>query len=54
MDPGQDVVGIIRLQSFLFATNADAELARLKILLADGPDVLAASTPGTASPGRGC
>lgn len=41
-----DVVGIIRLQSFLFATNADAELARLKVLLADGPEVLAAVDPG--------
>lgn len=40
-----DVVGLIRLQSFLFATNADAELARLKILLADGPGVLAAVDP---------
>jgi penicillin amidase len=40
-----DVVGIVRLQSFLFATNADAELARLKILLAEGPEVLAALDP---------
>ncbi|CAN5881134.1 hypothetical protein BH23ACT12_BH23ACT12_19550 [soil metagenome] len=40
-----DVCGIIRLQSFLFATNADAELARLKILLADGPEALAAVDP---------
>jgi penicillin amidase len=40
-----DVVGIVRLQSFLFATNADAELARLKILLAEGPEVLSALDP---------
>lgn len=41
----EDVIGIIRLQSFLFATNADAELARLKVLLSDGPEVLAAVDP---------
>lgn len=41
-----DVLGMARLQSFLFATNADAELARLKILLADGPISLAALDPG--------
>lgn len=40
-----DVMGMARLQSFLFATNADAELARLKILLADGPNSLAAVDP---------
>lgn len=48
-----DVVGIIRLQSFLFATNADVELARLKILLADGPEALSALDPcyGAGWPG---
>lgn len=40
-----DVAGIIKLQSFLFATNADVELSRLKILLADGPEALAAIDP---------
>lgn len=40
-----DVMGMARLQSFLFATNADAEVARLKILLADGPTSLAAVDP---------
>ncbi|MGQ0678120.1 MAG: penicillin acylase family protein [Actinomycetota bacterium] len=40
-----DVVGLIRFQSFLFSTNADAELARLKILLADGPEALSALDP---------
>ncbi|HEX2180238.1 MAG TPA: penicillin acylase family protein [Actinomycetota bacterium] len=40
-----DVVGMIKLQSFLFATNADAELARLKILQTDGPEVMAAVDP---------
>lgn len=48
-----DVAGIIRLQSFLFATNADVELARLKILLTDGPEALSALDPsyGAAWPG---
>ncbi|MEX2553456.1 MAG: penicillin acylase family protein [Actinomycetota bacterium] len=45
-----DVVGMVKLQSFLFATNADMELARLKILLADGPEAMSALDPshGTA------
>jgi penicillin amidase len=42
---GADVVGMARLQSFLFATNADAELARLKILITEGPEVLSALDP---------
>lgn len=48
-----DVVGIIRLQSFLFATNADAELARLKILLSDGPEVLASVDPSYGESWKG-
>ncbi len=42
---GTDIVGVYRLQSFLFATNADAELARLRILVSDGPEVLSALDP---------
>jgi penicillin G amidase len=45
-----DVVGMIKLQSFLFATNADVELARLKILLADGAEVLSALDPSYGTP----
>ena len=40
-----EVVGMIKLLSFMFSTNADSELARLKILLADGPEALAAVDP---------
>lgn len=40
-----DVVGMSRLLSFMFATNADAELARLKILISDGPEALSALDP---------
>lgn len=50
--PG-DVAGIVRLQSFLFATNADAELSRLKILLADGPEALAAIDPSYSESWQG-
>ncbi|MGH2719989.1 MAG: penicillin acylase family protein [Actinomycetota bacterium] len=42
---GADVVTMARLQSFFFAFNADAELARLKILTEDGPEALAALDP---------
>jgi penicillin G amidase len=42
---GSDVMTMARLQSFFFAFNADAELARLKILTEDGPEVLAALDP---------
>jgi penicillin G amidase len=45
-----DVVGMVKLQSFLFATNADVELARLKILLADGPEALSALDPSYSTP----
>lgn len=50
---GAEVVGIIKLQSFLFATNADAELARLKILLADGPESLWALDPASGESWQG-
>lgn len=40
-----DVVGYIKLTSFLLATNWDVELARLKILREDGPEALAALDP---------
>lgn len=43
---GNEVVGMVKLLSFMFSTNADSELARLKILLADGPEALAAVDPG--------
>jgi penicillin amidase len=37
-----DVLAVNRLIAFLLASNWDAELARLKILLTDGPDAVAA------------
>ena len=40
-----DVLGLLKLQSFLLPSNWDVELARLRILLADGPDVLTALDP---------
>ncbi|MCS6864500.1 MAG: penicillin acylase family protein [Gemmataceae bacterium] len=40
-----DVLGAIKLQSFLLPSNWDVELARLRILLADGPEALAALDP---------
>jgi penicillin amidase len=40
-----DVLGAIKLQSFLLPSNWDVELARLRILLADGPDAVAALDP---------
>jgi penicillin amidase len=48
-----DVVGMAKLQSFLFATNADVELARLKILLTDGPEALSALDPSYGAPWPG-
>ncbi len=35
-----DVVGVLKLQSFALSSNWDVELARLHILLADGPEAL--------------
>jgi penicillin G amidase len=48
-----DVVGMAKLQSFLFATNADVELARLKILLTDGLEALSALDPSYGAPWPG-
>ena len=42
-----DVLGLIKLQSFLLPSNWDVELARLRILLADGADALTALDPAT-------
>jgi len=41
-----DVLGYLKLISFLLATNWDMELARLRILLEDGADALAALDTG--------
>ncbi|QEL16197.1 penicillin acylase family protein [Limnoglobus roseus] len=35
-----DVLGLVKLETFLLPSNWDAELARLQILRADGPDAL--------------
>ncbi len=40
-----DVLAVLALQAFGLASNADLELARLRILDADGPDALAAVDP---------
>jgi penicillin amidase len=40
-----DVLAMVKLQSFVLASNWDCELARLKILTADGPEALAALDP---------
>jgi len=40
-----DVLGIAKLMSFTLASNWDAELARLKILIEDGAEALAALDP---------
>jgi penicillin amidase len=40
-----DSLGVVKLISFTLASNWDIELARLKILLEDGPDALAALDP---------
>ena len=40
-----DSLGVVKLISFTLASNWDIELARFKILLADGPDALAALDP---------
>jgi penicillin amidase len=42
---GADVMAMARLQSFFFSFNADAELARLKILTEDGQQALADLDP---------
>ncbi|HEY1186889.1 MAG TPA: penicillin acylase family protein [Gemmata sp.] len=40
-----DVLGLLKLQSFLLPSNWDVELARLRILLADGPEAVRALDP---------
>ena len=40
-----DVLAILKLQSLLLPSNWDVELARLKILLGDGPEALLALDP---------
>lgn len=40
-----DVLGVLKLQSFLLASNWDVELVRLKILSEDGPEAVAALDP---------
>ena len=40
-----DVVAIIKLQSFVLASNWDVELARLKVLALDGPEALVSLDP---------
>ncbi len=40
-----DVLGLVKLQTFLLPSNWDVELARLNILLSDGPDALRALDP---------
>ncbi len=40
-----DVLGLLKLQSFLLPSNWDVELARLRIVLADGVDALRALDP---------
>lgn len=37
-----DILGVMKLMSFLLASNWDSELVRLKILTADGPEALQA------------
>jgi penicillin amidase len=55
----QDSLGVVKLISFSLASNWDIELARLKILLEDGPEALAALDPvypcwlpATSPPGK--
>jgi penicillin G amidase len=54
-----DSLGAVKLLSFTLSSNWDIELARLKVLLADGPEALAALDPAypadhpvTAPPGQ--
>jgi penicillin amidase len=42
---GVDVLAFAKLQSFVLPSNWDAELARLQILMADGPEALLALDP---------
>src|SRR5205823_349256 len=42
-----DCLGLLKLMSWNLASNWDVELARLKVLLDDGPDALKAIDPGS-------
>jgi penicillin amidase len=44
-----DSLGLVKLLSFTLASNWDIELARLKVLLEDGPEALAALDPAYPS-----
>jgi penicillin G amidase len=46
-----DVVAYIKLQSLLITSNWDTELARFKLLLADGPEAVQALDPAPANNG---
>ena len=46
-----DVLAVLKLQSFLLPSNWDVELARLRILLADGADAVTALDPVDAACG---
>src|SRR5688572_16270596 len=45
-----DVLALLKLQSFLLPSNWDVEVARLRILLADGPEALLALDPAGVHP----
>jgi penicillin amidase len=44
-----DVLAVLSLQSFMLPSNWDVELARLRILLGDGPEALRALDPAVCS-----
>ncbi len=46
-----DVLGLVKLQTFLLPSNWDVELARLQILRTDGADALRALDPASIEPG---
>ncbi|MDY3561158.1 penicillin acylase family protein [Gemmata sp. JC673] len=45
-----DVLAVLKLQSFLLPSNWDVELARLRVLLADGPDAVRELDPVSVLP----
>jgi penicillin amidase len=47
---GADVLAVLKLQSFLLPSNWDVEVARLRILRADGPDAVRELDPVAAWP----
>ncbi|MDB5313118.1 MAG: penicillin acylase family protein [Gemmataceae bacterium] len=42
---GEDVLAVLKLQSFLLPSNWDVELARLRLLRSDGPEAVTALDP---------